>query len=590
MSKHALVGHITFVGLVALIATAACEGPVRVAQLALIADGNRSGVIDPAATDEDAAPAILLANLDDDDSDGKVDSADQKINGTADLDDLSPLLLRAWPEAPDTARVVLSLDSAAAGMAQLFQLRAGADPNVVDSWTYVAFPVTLTGAALRTDTRFAVEGTTLVTSTAAGAFDGHVRIRATLDPESAKSYGVTTPLTDEVVLRVAPVVFQWNTAPTRRIFYTKDQGDTQSLADGIQPVADALGITLEGIDPTKYGGDDDVWMQDFIDFGQMSRPGEHGAVTMRVAIRSAQPDRVAGKIAHGRFFGPDFASVDVHNPDGSGSDSSYSMNSFGNWDVIPPYSRGGTQFPLGRNLWGATGNPKTSPDPVYADFVRAQRVQPEVHIDTSWLLVGHVDEFTSFVQANTARGFLLLVADVPAARAMLRAATDAGQGSARLFVGKTTYTADPNSNALVPADRSIDDTLADADLMAASQVAAAYIDEGRAHLQTEIGLADDEIVSMPGLYENVFGGALAWIPGTVNLLHTNGRLVIPDPFGPIIDGQDLFKTDLNTRLTARGLMPAYADDWDTFHLGEGEVHCGSNVLRDLPTSWWEGGR
>jgi protein-arginine deiminase len=30
----------------------------------------------------------------------------------------------------------------------------------------------------------------------------------------------------------------------------------------------------------------------------------------------------------------------------------------------------------------------------------------------------------------------------------------------------------------------------------------------------------------------------------------------------------------------------FIDDWDTYHLGLGEVHCGTNVRRTPTASWW----
>ena len=39
------------------------------------------------------------------------------------------------------------------------------------------------------------------------------------------------------------------------------------------------------------------------------------------------------------------------------------------------------------------------------------------------------------------------------------------------------------------------------------------------------------------------------------------------------------------------VMPAgmelyFVDDWDVYHLGLGEVHCGSNVRRTPTVGWW----
>jgi protein-arginine deiminase len=85
---------------------------------------------------------------------------------------------------------------------------------------------------------------------------------------------------------------------------------------------------------------------------------------------------------------------------------------------------------------------------------------------------------------------------------------------------------------------------------------------------------------------------VAYQPGTVNLLHFDGHVLIADPFGPNVGGVDVFKQDLDTRLSATGLVTHYVDDWNTYHRNNGEVHCATNVLRVVPHQhpWWESGR
>jgi protein-arginine deiminase len=263
------------------------------------------------------------------------------------------------------------------------------------------------------------------------------------------------------------------------------------------------------------------------------------------------------------------------------------MNSFGNWDVIPPYEKDGVKYPLGRNYWGAlANNPSQSPDPVFQDFYRAQKVQPEINVDTSWLMVGHVDEYSSWVKTNTPRGWGMLVAAPTKARDMFMSLQGNGHGGEQMFVGKTEWAQNGQKAAAV----AIDAVLSNANLMAANQTYQMRIDANVEILRNEIGLADDEITRMPFLIERTYGAGLAYQPGTVNLLFVDGKAVIPDPFGPTIDGKDPFKEDLITRLGALGLEVHFADDWDTFHEGAGEVHCGTNVARTINLAWWETGR
>ncbi|WP_407077483.1 protein-arginine deiminase family protein [Streptomyces sp. SCSIO 30461] len=38
--------------------------------------------------------------------------------------------------------------------------------------------------------------------------------------------------------------------------------------------------------------------------------------------------------------------------------------------------------------------------------------------------------------------------------------------------------------------------------------------------------------------------------------------------------------------TKAGMKVSYIDDWYTYHLGAGEVHGGTNTLRDASSAWW----
>jgi len=591
-SRHALS-----VGATALLVAAGCGDdatrPVPAQEhdagapiVDLVVDANRNGALDPGAPDEDAgedafgpaAGAAFLANVDDDDDDGVPDAEDAVVNGAADIADLAPLAVRAWPAAPDGAAGTLAVENA--GHVRLFRVAGpAADPA---SYVEVVDPgaVELAADELREGVRFAIEGREFAASIAEGAWDGTVRVSLTVHRADGAAVGA-----DAVLLRVAPLLLQYNTAPADEVYYSDGGRFNAGFAGGVQAMADAAGVPLVGLDLPGGFRDFDPWTQDFFDVGYTSIPGPGGApVGLHVAVRSAQPDRTAGRIVETHFAGPDWGTVFVHQDDWSGEDHGYSMNSFGNWDVVPPYGA----YPLGRNVWGSGERAGERPDAAFVDFVRAQRVQPEIVLDTSWLLVGHVDEVFSWVQADGPRGWRLLVADPTLAREMLRQLSELGHGDATLFSGKSWIDWDFGNE--YPADVTVDEILGDADLMAASQQAQLRTDEMLAELREETGLADDEITPMPFVYEDVFGGLVAHQPGTVNLLHVNGHVVVPDPFGPVVEGVDVFRKDVEDRLGALGLRVFFADDWDVYHRNLGEVHCGTNVTRRMDLRWWESGR
>jgi len=164
-------------------------------------------------------------------------------------------------------------------------------------------------------------------------------------------------------------------------------------------------------------------------------PSPTGQHVIRVAYRSANvygtgkyPLRPAGRIVFTGLRGKDFAGIQqvdmAYDPNGQAD----SLDSFGNTETIPPYTLNGVSYPLGRVLRGSI--PTFAPDPSFTKMLNAQAVQPMVTIDTSWLLVGHVDETISFIPANTPRGWKMLVNDPALAKTDKSSVRFIGVGSA----------------------------------------------------------------------------------------------------------------------------------------------------------------
>jgi len=279
--------------------------------------------------------------------------------------------------------------------------------------------------------------------------------------------------------------------------------------------------------------------------------------------------------------GKDTAAIQAYDPTRLGQFDT--LNSFGNFETVPPYTHNGKSYPLGRILRGSTSS--FYPDRVFTTMMEAQQVQPPIYVDTSWLLVAHVDETLSFVKANTPRGWVLLVNDARLAWQMLREQANAGRGNVPMFVGK--YWSDGT-----PARVTINQVLSDPEIASASAEAAVEVDAQVAKLKAEIGLTDDEIIPIPFLHMELDGYSVAYQPGTVNGLYLTDRdFVAPDPHGPIINGQDIFKVHMRESLARLGIRVHFAEDWDTYHRMLGEVHCGTNATRAIPSAkWWESGR
>lgn len=563
----------------------------------LRADANRDGQVrfdddsDANKLDWNAkVGAVFLANIDDDDlhcrwteNDDKValcnDAADEVINGEDDALDLARLKTRPVPKATDDMTAVVVVDTPeAVDRVRLFY-RTG--PGSMEL-AVVSPETTFTAAQIRAGIELAIEARDIVRDPA--VWDGYVNVRYTINT-------ILGPSSDVVRMRVAPVLTYHHLLPAEQIWVS----NTQRLGNSAfrQDLADACEATSLPA-PTEVAGDD-PWTQDFFEPAFMSMPKEDGTQhVIRVNYRSANvyepekaesPLRRAGSLVF-RLRGKDIAGVqqfDIgHDPEMD------TLNSFGNLETVPPYTANGTTFPFGRILRGETKS--YFPDRSFETMLEAQGQQPPIYIDTSWLLVGHVDETLSFVKAPTPRGWKVLVNDARLAKQMLEEQVAAGNGELTMFAGK--FWVDEETDETTPAEVSISAVLANPLVMQASAEAAVEVDAQLAMLKRELGLADDEVIRVPFLHTLREGRSAAYQPGTVNGVYlSDSHFAAPDPHGPVVDGRDIFKDALAKPLEEIGITTHFVEDWDEYHVGVGEVHCGSNATRRIPdTKWWEAGR
>jgi protein-arginine deiminase len=269
------------------------------------------------------------------------------------------------------------------------------------------------------------------------------------------------------------------------------------------------------------------------------------------------------------------------------------FDSHGNLEVTPPAkSRGGKDYPWGRIYFGGIDEPGRIFDPHVRDFLMAQKVQPPIQIDTTWLAVGHVDEIMTFVPGGP-KGFKLLLAAPRLAYKILRRAVREGNGSSKMLVGRRFDRK--------PAEVSIDDFLTSGipglggavELETFNENQAARLARTRRQLKTALSLKDSDILSVPILFienRHYRPKADALTAGMVNMLVLNKHCIIPKPFGPVVGTIDLFEENMRWKLQPLGLTVEFIDDWREYHLINGEVHCGTNTLRKpVPAKWkwWE---
>lgn len=576
-------------------APGADAGPTATIVADLRADSNRDGDVrfddtDAIKTAWDAKNgAVFLANIDDDkgrcpktgddvDLPSCNDATNEVIDGADDVLDLARLKTKPWAEAPDSATAIISITPAAKDFVRIFKKTGDGAAD----FTVLAEGDALTADELRSGVELAIEGRDIVRDPK--KWDGFVDVTLTVTVDAASA-------TDTVKMRVAPVMTYHHLLPAEEVFATNDGSPGNKLMRNDLAAA----CTGVGLPTPTLISDQDPWTQDFFEMGFMSMPGAAGAQhVVHVALRSANvydpsnaknPLRPAGQVVFAHWRGKDHAAVQQF--DINHSQDSDSLNSFGNLETIPPYTLADKTYPLGRIFRGNI--PSFGPDPSFIKMMESQGMQPPVYVDTSWLLVGHVDETMSFVKASTPRGWALLVDDPTIAKKMLEDQVTAGNGATPMFIGESWY--DDNGTPS-PAQATISGVLADTTVMTASADAATEIDGQLAIVKKETGLTDAEIVKIPALHTTMQGGSYAYVPGMVNgILVSDKDFVSPNPHGPVIAGKDIFQQAMSDRLAAIGITAHFAEDWDEYHANIGEVHCASNTRRKIPdTKWWETGR
>jgi len=558
----------------------------------LRADVNRNGTIDLADPTEDQGEdtwdkdhgAIFLANIDDDEkacpTTGKTDAqyaacndaADDKINGPDDLADLARIKVAPWILAPDNAVGTIGVTNA--DRVRMFKLVAG-NFELFDPAT-----MTLSKADFEAGAELAIEAKDFVRDTA--VWDGFVDVTLTVTGTGPDGTPLPEP-NDKVRLRVAPVLFRHHLDPAQRAYATA----INSTSSQVFRKELSAGVTAAGLpNPLFEIQVQDQWNQDYFETAYVSMPGPDGKqhvmhVNFRSANFSSNALRSAGRTVFTVLRGKDVAGAVQYDP--AHSNDMDTLNSFGNLETVPPYTHDGKSYPNGRVLRGST--PSFYPDKSFDKMIESQGAQPIIYINTEWLLVGHVDETTTFVKAQSPRGWALGLNDPALARKMFEDAQAAGFGATPMFVGKSW-----GQNQ--PAQVTINQVLEDPDVMNESAKAAVEIDGQLNVLKQETGITDAEIIRIPFLHQPSDGYSVAFQPGTVNGIYLSDTLFGPPrPHGPVINGKDIFEAQLVEAFAPYGIKIHFIEDWDLYHRLDGEVHCGSNVTRQVPDSkyWWESG-
>ena len=374
-------------------------------------------------------------------------------------------------------------------------------------------------------------------------WNGTVNLKATAQNNGQEIASTT------IQMGVSPWMIPPNTAPVTEV-QVSDRGSVNSefisqLKQAVEPTGAKVKI-LQG---------DRTWMQDFQKNGYVQLPEESEIRQFNVALKSnSEPEKNPPiKSTQNR----DWKVVKIGNPRSLDPVSQWS-DGYGNLQVTPPIPG----HPMGRVYYGNSGNASFNPEVL--DFIQAQRIQgPPVDIDTSWLLTRQVDEIINFIPTQTPGQYVMAIASPEAGVKLLEELEGRGYGDVTLNRGlstQTTVSAALQNRALIQHN-----------LYLQNQKLNPIIEK----LKREFLLGDDQIIQVPVMFG--YSG-YAWWPNMVNSVPVNGKLLVSNPRGPMIEGVDYTQERLRQLLLPAGVSVSFLDDRYYQEL-KGNVQSATNTVR-----------
>lgn len=331
------------------------------------------------------------------------------------------------------------------------------------------------------------------------------------------------------------------------------------------------------VDYSTYDGD--PWVQDEFEFGYINAPDiQIDFIFDTLRNGQGQAGRGLDNFPEDQYEGPDWLI------DWWGNGSANSLDYGGNLEISPPVEVDGVSYPYGRIYYGGAGG--YMPKQQTRDALDSMRIQKPFLVDSTWLCVGHVDEYTTTIPDPSApKGFRFVIADTHSAWAVL----DEMDPTTKL----TRYRPGGYNGHSID---NVGEIVQDNALRALNEEVQDILDSEKAKFVAELGLTEEDILYMPALFEEPRGCGsyvAALIPGGTNLIVAEEEdgspaLFIPDPFmRSDVDDQSTDPVIAAIRESFPDSLNLYfVDDWEVYHMGLGEVHCGSNVRRDVTSEWW----
>jgi protein-arginine deiminase len=510
----------------------------------LYGDTNRDGKVDETDFAGRASwtwqqGALILFNNDDDDGNNQPDWQDQIINGEKDVEDLAKIHLKLG-EGLSGDQVFLVADPQSRPYINIFQKTdKGWQPASIDGSKPIQFNENVV---------LGVEAKQFANRN----WNGLLMLQAV-----AQKKGQPVAA-DTVKMRVTPWIMLPNTAPVKELYVSARGWANQQFVSQIKTGVEATGAKVNVVP----GGT--TWKQDTMEIGYVQFPAENaGLQTYNVVLNGL---RSPGMDYFPRsLLSPDFGWFEVAKPRPLDALNQWT-DWFGNLEVTPPLPG----YPHGRIYYGNAGTVAFNPQVV--DFLTAQEVQgPPIDLDTSWLMIRHVDEIISFIPTPSGRPLMMIVSPEEGVN-LLKELQARGHGNELVNRGLSTQT---TVNAALSNTNLIEHNL---------KLQRDHLNPIIEKVKQEFGLSDDQIIRIPAMfgYEGY-----AWWPNMVNSVAVNGQLMVSNPRGAMINGKDYTQETFRRRIARSGLRVYFLDDRYYQEL-RGNTHCATNTRREAEDSpFWQ---
>ncbi|MBD2482137.1 protein-arginine deiminase family protein [Planktothrix sp. FACHB-1365] len=512
----------------------------------LYGDTNRDGIVNevdeqrPEQWSLSVGPLVLFNN-DDDDRSGLPDWREKGVNGAEDEKDLAVVHFKVSQDY-NGSELLMSVDETARPYINLFQ-------KTSTGWK----PVDLSGITpleFSSDIILGVEAKQFANQN----WSGLINLKAV-----ARKQGIIIA-TDTISMGVAPWIMSPNTAPVSEV-HISDRGDNQTIVQAVKTIVEKTGANVK-VTPGAT-----LWMKGTQEIGYVQFPKAEGLEEYPVVLkgnRSTESDDYAQSLMNQNFGWFEVGKprqLDVFNQ---------WADWYNNLAVTPALPK----YPLGRIYYGTADNVSLNPEVL--EFLKAQKIQGDpVAIDTSWLMVRHVDEIINFIPSPSGEPLMLIASPGEGIKLLKELEKQGYEGAAinRELSTQTTVRAALNNQLLIQHNQNLQKQ---------------KIDPLINQLKKEFNLRTDQIIEIPAIFS--YSG-YAWWPNLINCVYVNGELLVSNPKGPLIDGRDYTQEDFKRRVAVAGINVDFLED-DYYQELQGNIYTATNTTRlgneqpfwqDIPT-------